>query len=195
MRSKKLKSNSSIGGVSHLSGMLLLLSPFSHVRLCVTPQTAAHQAPPSLGFSRQKHWSGLPFPSPMHESEKWKVKVKSCPTPSDPMNCSPTGPSVHGIFQARVLEWVVIAFSWASLISLLCWIMAGKHGKPVGRMCKWWWIQRADSWSFLSLCSTVLRQLHLSNFNHPYLPEEMKAYIHTKILYNLIPSLSILLYT
>ena len=52
--------------------MLLLLSHFSRVRLCATPQTAAHQAPPSLGFSRQKHWSGLPFPSPMHESEKWK---------------------------------------------------------------------------------------------------------------------------
>jgi len=32
----------------------------------------AHQAPPSLGFSRQEHWSGLPFPPPMHESEKWK---------------------------------------------------------------------------------------------------------------------------
>ena len=31
---------------------------------------------PSLGFSRQEHWSGLPFPSPMHESEKWKVKLK-----------------------------------------------------------------------------------------------------------------------
>ena len=31
---------------------------------------AAHQAPPSLGFSRQEHWTGLPFPSPMHESEK-----------------------------------------------------------------------------------------------------------------------------
>ena len=34
------------------------------------PMTAAHQAPPSLGFSRQEHWSGLPFPSPTHESEK-----------------------------------------------------------------------------------------------------------------------------
>ena len=32
----------------------------------------AHQAPGSLGFSRREHWSGLPFPSPMHESEKWK---------------------------------------------------------------------------------------------------------------------------
>ena len=50
----------------------MLLSCFSPVWLCATPQTAAHQAPPSLGFSRQEHWSGLPFPSPMHESEKWK---------------------------------------------------------------------------------------------------------------------------
>ena len=44
--------------------LLLLLSRFSRVRLCATPETAAHQAPPSLGFSRQEHWSGLPFPSP-----------------------------------------------------------------------------------------------------------------------------------
>ena len=50
--------------------LLLLLSRFSRVRLCATPQTAAHQAPPSLGFSRQERWSGLPFPSPVHESEK-----------------------------------------------------------------------------------------------------------------------------
>ena len=52
--------------------LLLLLSHFSRVRLCATLETAAHQAPPSLGFSRREHWSGLPFPSPMHESEKWK---------------------------------------------------------------------------------------------------------------------------
>ena len=52
--------------------LLLLLSRFSCVPLCAIPETAAHQAPPSLGFSSQEHWSGLPFPSPMHESEKWK---------------------------------------------------------------------------------------------------------------------------
>ena len=39
--------------------LLLLLSRFSRVRLCETPETAAHQAPPSLGFSRQEHWSGF----------------------------------------------------------------------------------------------------------------------------------------
>ena len=52
--------------------LLLLLNRFSRVRLCATPETAALKAPPSLGFSRQEHWSGLPFPSPMHESEKGK---------------------------------------------------------------------------------------------------------------------------
>ena len=41
-----------------------MLSCFSCVRLCVTPWTAAHQAPLSPGFSRQEYWSGLPFPSP-----------------------------------------------------------------------------------------------------------------------------------
>ena len=84
--------------------LLLLLSCFSRVQLCAT---AAHQAPPSLGFSRQEHWSGLLFPSPMRESEV----AQSCQTLSDPMDCSPPGSSVHGIFQARVLEWGAIAFS------------------------------------------------------------------------------------
>ena len=64
-----------------------------------------------MGFSRQEHWSGLPFPSPMHESEA----AQSCPTLSDPMDCSPPGSSIHGIFQARVLEWSAIAFSGALL--------------------------------------------------------------------------------
>ena len=70
---------------------------------------------------RQEHWSGLSFPSPMHESEKWKVKVKSLSrvqTPSNPMDCSFPGSSVHGIFQARVLEWGVIAFSELSCLGV-----------------------------------------------------------------------------
>ena len=90
---------------------LPLLSRFSHIQLCETPQMGAHQAPPSPGFSRQEHWSGLPFPSPVHECEKWKWSCSACPTLSDPMDCSLPGSSVHGIFQARVLEWGVIAFT------------------------------------------------------------------------------------
>ena len=51
------------------------MKSLSRVRLLATPWTAAYQAPPSMGFSRQEHWSGLPFPSPIHESEKVKVKL------------------------------------------------------------------------------------------------------------------------
>ena len=68
--------------------LLLLLRRFSRVRLCATQWTAAHQATPSLGFSRQEHWSGLPFPSPMHESENESEVAQLCPTLSDPMDCS-----------------------------------------------------------------------------------------------------------
>ena len=70
--------------------LLLLLSHFSRVRLCVTPQTAVHQAPPYLGFSRQEHWSGLPFPSPMHESEKWKGSHSVVSDSSRPHGPQPT---------------------------------------------------------------------------------------------------------
>ena len=84
--------------------LLLLLSCFSRVRLCATPQTQ-----PSLGFCRQEHWSGLPFPSPMHKRES--EVAQSCLTLSNLMDCSLPGSSIHGIFQARVLEWGAIAFS------------------------------------------------------------------------------------
>ena len=44
--------------------MLLLLSHFSHIQLFVTLWTVAHQAPPSMGFSRQEYWNGVPLPFP-----------------------------------------------------------------------------------------------------------------------------------
>ena len=80
--------------------LLLLLSHFSRVRLC-DPIDGSPPGSPSLGFSRQEHWSGLPFPSPMRESEV----AQPCPTLRDPVDCSLPGSSVHGILQARVLEW------------------------------------------------------------------------------------------
>ena len=70
--------------------LLLLLSYFSRVRLCATPKTAAYQAPPSLGFSRQEHWNGLPFPSPMHESEKWKWSLSVVSNSLRPHGLQPT---------------------------------------------------------------------------------------------------------
>ena len=90
---------------------LILLSHFSRVRLCATPQTAAHQAPPSLGISRQEHWSGCHFLLQCMKVKSESEVAQSCLTPSDPTDCSLPGSSAHGIFQARVLEWVAIAFS------------------------------------------------------------------------------------
>ena len=57
----------------------VLLSCFSRVRLCATPWMAAYQPPPSLGFSRQEHWSGLPFPSPSMKVESGREVAQSCP--------------------------------------------------------------------------------------------------------------------
>ena len=61
--------------------LLLLLSHFSCVRLCATP---------SLGFSRQEHWSGLPFPSPMLKNEKWKWSRSVMSDSSRPHGLQPT---------------------------------------------------------------------------------------------------------
>ena len=73
---------------------------------------AAHQAPLSLGFSRQEHWSGgchclLQCMKVKSESEVAQLCLILC----DPMDCSLPGSSIHEIFQARVLEWGAIAFS------------------------------------------------------------------------------------
>ena len=102
----------------------------SHVQLFVTPWTVALQAPLSMEFSRQKYWSGLPFPSPEDlpnpgikpmspaSSDRSFTDSVACavcsvtqsyPILCDPMDCSPPGSSVHGILQARLLEWVAIS--------------------------------------------------------------------------------------
>ena len=70
--------------------LLLLLSRFSRVRLCATPEMAAHQVPLSLGFSRQEHWSGLPLLSPMHESKKWKWSQSVMSNSERPHRLQPT---------------------------------------------------------------------------------------------------------
>ena len=119
---KKLFSSSSLSAIEVVSSTYLRLLIFlpailipcntkdtaKSLQSCLTlcdPIDGSHQAPPSLGFSRQEHWSGLPFPSPMHESEKWKWKWSRVWL-SNPMDCSLPGSSIHEIFQARVLEWV-----------------------------------------------------------------------------------------
>ena len=75
----------------------------SCIRFLATPWTAARQAPPSMGFSRQEYWSGLPSPSPLHTpslTEYWfsvqfSSVAQSCPTLCDPMNRNTPGLPVH----------------------------------------------------------------------------------------------------
>ena len=95
--------------------MLLLLSRFSCVRLCATPETAAHQAPRPWDSPGKNTAVACHFLLQCMKVKSESEVAQSCPTPSDPMDCSLSGSSVHGICQARVLEWVAIAFSEPSL--------------------------------------------------------------------------------
>ena len=109
----------------------------SRVWLFATWWTVAYKASPSMGFSRQEYWSGLPFPSPgdlpdpgiepgspalqadaLTSEPPGKPlaaaaakSLQSYPTLCDPIDGSPPGSSVSGILQARTLEWVAISFS------------------------------------------------------------------------------------
>ena len=56
--------NTGVGCNFLLQCIKVKVKSLSHVRLLVTPWTAAHQAPPSMGFSRQEYWSGMPLPFP-----------------------------------------------------------------------------------------------------------------------------------
>ena len=105
--------------------LLLLLSHFSRIRLCATPQTGAHQALRPWDSPGKNTGVGCHFLLQCMKVKSESEVAQSCPTPIDPMDCSLPGPSVHGIFQARVLEWVAIAFSYplSPLISLEPYIM------------------------------------------------------------------------
>ena len=92
--------------------------------MCIAAAAKLLQSCPTLCVRRQPTRLPCPWDSPGKNTgvgchfllQCMKVKsesevAQSCPTPSDPMDCSLPGPSVHGIFQARVLEWGAIAFS------------------------------------------------------------------------------------
>ena len=90
--------------------MLLLLSRFSRVRLCATPETAANQALRPWDSPGKNTGVGCHFLLQCVKVKSESEVTQLCPTLSDPMDYSPPGSAVHGIFQARVLEWVAIAF-------------------------------------------------------------------------------------
>ena len=88
-----------------ISCMLLLLSGISRVQLCVTPETAAHQAPRPWDSPGKNTGVGCHFLLQCMKVKSEREVAQSCPTLSDPMDYSLPGSSTHGIFQARVLEW------------------------------------------------------------------------------------------
>ena len=112
----------------------MLLSCFSRVQLCATLwtaaaaakslqsyptlwnsiDTAAHQAPRSLGFSSKNTGVGCHFLLQCMKVKSKNEVTQSCPTLHDRMDCSLPGSSAHGIFQARVLEWVAMPSSRGS---------------------------------------------------------------------------------
>ena len=131
---------------------------------------AAHQAPLSLGFSRQEHWSGLPFPSPMHESEKWKW---SRSVVSDSLR-------LHGLQPTRLLHpwdfpgkstWRSGSSTSAAYLCLLALLMPNPrcttyiiHGLlltcQLDDLAGWtpsssWWVTLA-TWSFVR-CSVSIK--------------------------------------
>ena len=77
----------------------------------MTPETAAHQAPLFLGFPGKNTGVGCHFLLQCMRMKSESEVAQSCPTLCEPMDCSLPGSFVHGIFQARVLEWVAISFS------------------------------------------------------------------------------------
>ena len=90
-----------------------MLSRFSCVRLFAALWTIAHQAPLSMGFSRQDYWSWfyhlrIEYCHLMHHVCMRAKSLQSCPTLCSLMDHSPAGSSVHGILQARTLEWVAV---------------------------------------------------------------------------------------
>ena len=89
----------------------MLPSRFSRVRLCVTPQTEAHQLPHPWDSPGKNTGVGCHFLLQCIKVESESEVIQSCLTLSDPMDCSPPGSSIHGIFWATVLEWGAIAFS------------------------------------------------------------------------------------
>ena len=119
-----------------------MISHLSHVPLFATLETVAHQAPLSMGFSRQEYWSGLPSPPPedlpnpgikprsllhwrkilchwasreaIYAGCEWVIVAQSSLTLFDPMDWSLPGSSIHEISQARLMEWVAISFSRGS---------------------------------------------------------------------------------
>ena len=127
---------------------------------------AAHQAPLSLGFSRQNTGVGCHFLLQCMKVKSESDIAQLCPTLRDPMDCSPPGSSIHGIFQARALEWGAIAFSkWVvrSVLTRSAFFVIKNnlwnyydHGREAVRKCERFWNEQ--KW-LMGVLSSILSQV------------------------------------
>ena len=149
--------------------LLLLLNRFSSVQPCTTPLMAVHQAPCPWNSQGKNTGGGCHF---LHQCMKVKSEsevTQWCPTLSDPMDCSLSGSSFHGISQARVLEWGAIAFSYicheiATLQSDLLTLVFSSFPQHINYFLHWsleflkviheGWYQFLNSWSIDSLTNS-----------------------------------------
>ena len=150
-------------GITNSMAMLLLLYCFSRVRLCATPQTAAHHAPLFLGFSRQEYCGGLPFPSLMHACMLSHFRhVRLCATLWTAAHQAPLSAGF-----SRQEYWSALPFR--SLSWTWIWVNSGS----------WWWTGRPG----------VLQSMRLPRVRHNWETElswtkEFFAYLDINPLSN-----------
>ena len=127
--------------------LLLLLSRFSRVRLCATHRRQPTRPPRPWDSPGQNTGVGCHFLLQCMKVKSEREVAQSCPTLSDLVDCSPPGSSIHGIFQAEVLEWGASAFSKSEL------------GEAQGMFLR-------AHFSVQRLCPFLARASHLLSFAH-----------------------------
>ena len=100
----------------------------SHVRLFATPWTTAYQAPPSMGFSRQEYWSGVPLPSPSALKEPWDMFLIFNFDNLEGKVLRSQFLQKHDSFKrGKILDWLSALVSWASIffssLPLFYWLV------------------------------------------------------------------------
>ena len=120
---------------THTHTHACMLCMLSHVWLSV-----AHQGPLSMEFSRQEYW-------------KWSEVAQLCPTLCDIVDCSPPSSSIHGILQARTLEWVAISFSRGS-----SWPRDWTQVSRIASRCFNFWATR-EAQEYWSGCYFLLQEI------------------------------------
>ena len=123
------------------------------VQLFAISWTAAYQAPPSMGFSRQEYWSGVPLPSPPHIAIGLLIRLvycscccsitKSCPTLCDPVNCTMPGfPALHYLLELAQtpVHWISDAIQPSHPVSppSLLVLNLSQHQSLFQRLCIRW---------------------------------------------------------